>query len=52
MNYTITLNKEMLETVMRGLGELPLKESLPVFNTINEQYIAQTKTDKEDSNEL
>ena len=47
MDYTITLNKQMLDIVMKALGELPLKESLPVFNSINEQYIAQIKTDKE-----
>lgn len=39
--YTITLTKEHLDTVMKGLGELPLKESLPVFNEINNQFIKQ-----------
>lgn len=39
--YTITLNKAQLDIVMKALGELPLKESLPVFNEINGQFIKQ-----------
>ena len=46
-NYTITLTKQMLDTVMKGLGELPLKEALSVFNEINNQYIAQTQNKEE-----
>ena len=49
MEFTIKLNKQMLDIIMKALGELPLKESLPVFNSINEQYIAQIKSDKEAS---
>ena len=45
--YTITLTKQMLDTVMKALGELPLKEALPVFNEINNQYIAQTQNKEE-----
>ena len=45
--FSITLSKPELDVIMKALGELPLKESLPVFNSINEQYIAQIKTDKE-----
>lgn len=44
--FVITLKKEELDIVMRALGELPLKDSLPVFNTINTQFIQQAK-DKE-----
>ena len=47
MEFTIKLNKASLDIIMKALGELPLKESLPVFNSINEQYIAQIKSDKE-----
>ena len=43
MEYTIKLNKQMLDIVMKALGELPLKESLPVFNEINAQYIKQAQ---------
>jgi len=39
--YTITLTKEHLDIVMKALGELPLKESLLVFNEINGQFIKQ-----------
>ena len=39
--YTITLTKEQLDVVMKALGELPLKESLLVFNEINGQFIKQ-----------
>ena len=45
--FTITLNKQALEIVMKGLGELPLKEALPVFNDINAQYIQQTQKKEE-----
>ena len=41
--YTIELNKAHLDTVMKALGELPLKESLPVFNEINGQFIEQSR---------
>ena len=50
MDYTIKLNKQMLDIVMRALGELPLKESMPVFNVINEQYIEQTKEKTKEKN--
>ena len=43
MKYMIELTKEQLDIVMKALGELPLKESLPVFNDINAQYIEQIK---------
>ena len=48
MEYTIKLNKQMLDIVMKALGELPLKESLPVFNSINEQFVAQTQPKTEE----
>lgn len=48
MEFTIKLNKQMLDIVMKALGELPLKESLPVFNSINEQFVAQTQPKTEE----
>lgn len=50
MSYTITLNKQMLDVVMKALGELPLKEAMPVFTDINNQFIEQTKKEKENEN--
>ena len=47
--YTIVLTRAMLDIVMKGLGELPLKEALPVFNEINNQYIAQEQAKKEEN---
>lgn len=46
--YEIKLNKTELDIVMKALGELPMKESFSVFNSINAQYIAQRK--KEEGN--
>lgn len=43
MKYMIELTKEQLDIVMKALGELPLKESLDVFNTINNQFIEQSQ---------
>ena len=43
MDYTIILNKQMLDTVMKALGELPLKESMATFNAINEQFLEQSQ---------
>lgn len=40
--YAIELNKQQLDTVMKALGELPLKEAFPVFDSINRQFIAQS----------
>jgi len=45
--YKFELGKQQLDIVMKGLGELPLKEALPVFNEINNQYIAQTQNKEE-----
>ena len=46
--YIIKLDKQQLDIIMKALGELPLKESLPVFNEINGQYIEQIQIkDKE-----
>ena len=42
--FNISLSKEQLDIIMKALGELPLKESLPVFNEINRQYLIQVKT--------
>ena len=39
--YKFELDKQQLDIIMKALGELPLKESLPVFNEINNQYITQ-----------
>ena len=53
MEYMIKLNQQMLDTVMKALGELPLKEALPVFNEINGQFISQIskpETVKEEKN--
>jgi hypothetical protein len=44
--YIIELTIDQLNAVMKGLGELPLKESLPTFNEINNQYISQKQRDK------
>ena len=49
--FAIVLTKEALDIVMKALGELPLKESLPVFNEINTQYIKQI-TPKENKEAL
>ena len=43
---TFTLDKQQLDVIMKALGELPLKESLPVFNAINNQFIEQTKKEE------
>ena len=43
MNYTIILEKQELDTIMKALGELPLKESYAVFEKLNDQYLAQAK---------
>lgn len=40
--YAIELSKQQLDTVMKALGELPLKEAFPVFDSINRQFIAQS----------
>lgn len=48
MEFTIKLNKQMLDIVMKALGELPLKESLATFNAINEQFVAQTQPKTEE----
>jgi len=45
--YKFELGKQQLDIIMKALGELPLKESLPVFNEINNQYIAQTQNKEE-----
>lgn len=47
--FKFELNKQMLDIVMKALGELPLKESLPVFNEINSQYIEQTKKEADNA---
>ena len=39
--FNIELTRAQLDIIMKALGELPLKESLPVFNEINNQYITQ-----------
>lgn len=46
--FSITLSKPELDVIMKALGELPLKESLPVFNSINEQFVAQTQPKTEE----
>lgn len=43
MEITIKITKEQLDTVMKGLAELPLRESYSVFEEINNQFIAQTQ---------
>ena len=43
MDIIIKLTKEQLDIVMKGLSELPLKESLSVFEEINNQFLAQTQ---------
>lgn len=47
--YLIELTKSQLDIIMKALGELPLKESLPVFNEINRQYIEQTKKEADNA---
>ena len=47
--YKFELTKAMLDIVMKGLGELPLKESLPVFNEINAQFINQLAEEKKEA---
>ena len=42
--FLIELTTEQLNAVMKGLGELPLKESLATFNEINNQYIKQKES--------
>lgn len=49
--YTIELSEDQWNIVMEGLGELPLKRSLPVFEEINNQYIAQKKAPKTEGKE-
>lgn len=41
--FVIVLSKEYLDIVIKGIAELPLKEALPVFNEINNQYIKQVE---------
>ena len=48
-NFTFSLSRQELDVVMKALGELPLKEALPVFNQINEQYIKQIKKEGNDA---
>ena len=44
--FLIELTTEQLNAVMKGLGELPLKESLATFNEINNQFITQNRQEK------
>lgn len=39
--YKFELDKQQLDVIMKALGELPLKEALPVFNAVNAQFVAQ-----------
>lgn len=39
MDYVIKLTGDELNVVMKGLAELPLKESLATFNSINKQFV-------------
>lgn len=43
------LTKAELDIVMKVLSELPLKESLPVFNSINNQFIEQCKKENDNA---
>ena len=47
--FYIELTRAQLDIIMKALGELPLKESLPVFNEINNQYIEQTKKEADNA---
>lgn len=49
--YIIELTEHDLNIVVKGLGELPFKEVFQVYNTINNQYIAQKQAPKSEGKE-
>lgn len=41
MDYELKLSQEQVQVIVNALGELPLKVAAGVFNSIQQQVIAQ-----------
>ena len=46
MEFTIKINEQDAQLILQALGELPLKNSINTFLTINRQLIEQRTKDE------